>query len=188
MIVAKKVAKKLLDENKGRGRILFSIRETTKDSKKKTYCYVAMRDGDKVKVSVDKKNVKRGGALSKSFYLKRSDGSYFKPKDYKLHPEFEIKEDDLNSVNFALYIDKGILKHPYLVYENGEYIQKNDGTAINQFRILYKEDKYYLQNIVSNEEFIIENTHKPPRVSVDRSSTIDSTKVWRTAESFMNDR
>lgn len=34
MIVAKKVALRLFDENRSKGRIVFSIRETTKGSKK----------------------------------------------------------------------------------------------------------------------------------------------------------
>jgi hypothetical protein len=162
MIVAKKVAKKLLDENKGKNRIVFSIRETTKDSKKRTYCYIGVRDGDNAKVRVDKKNIKRGGGLPKSFYLKKDDDSYFLPNGYKLKPEFQIKDEDIANIPkspVALYIVKGILTNPYLVYEDDVYIEKYDGTPIKQFRILYNDGTYFAKNTKSKETFIIENSN-----------------------------
>jgi hypothetical protein len=72
MMVAKKVAEKLC-----KNKIMFSIRETTKDSKKKTYHYNAIKNKDKLKVVVNKSFV--GGvipALKRYFYLKNKEGEY----------------------------------------------------------------------------------------------------------------
>jgi hypothetical protein len=57
---AKKIGAKLCDQYK-KNRITFSITETTKDSKKKTYNYVAVKSRDGVKVSSANKRVFKGG-------------------------------------------------------------------------------------------------------------------------------
>lgn len=58
--VAKKLAQKLVKNKK---QVSFSIRETTKNSKKKTYHYVATKSKDKITVKANKKAAIRGGTL-----------------------------------------------------------------------------------------------------------------------------
>lgn len=58
--VAKKFAKKIFQNNKI-CKINFCIRETTRNSKKKLYHYIAIRKGDNIKVKSDRKKIQKGG-------------------------------------------------------------------------------------------------------------------------------
>lgn len=201
MSVAKKVADKFCNT-----KIKFSVRETTKDSKKRTYNYVAVKENNNVKI---KRIVRQGGGMLDEFRLKYK-GEYFKPTGYYISPSFTIKEDDTKKDEIVpLYVNKGALGLHNIYYDKSkrQYIVIRTARPVEQFKINLRD--MTIQNIETNHIFDIEEMEKrvrsrsrsktrspSPSKSPARKRSPPSDKKkksvfdnpWRSGESYLNDR
>jgi hypothetical protein len=164
-MVAKKVADKLCNENKMKNKIIFSIRETTKDSKKKTYYYTAIKNKNKIKVVVNKSFV-GGVPFPEKFKLKQNN----KFLKYNGHQDaftftvniddacvFFVKEDDFlkNIEGLPVYISG--IQTPSLYYKDGKYfINEKDDDVRYMFSVIRYDATYYqLKNNTSKDIFVV---------------------------------
>lgn len=100
MNAAKKFASKLFSDNKI-SKIMFCVRETTKESKKKKYYYNAVQNDNKIKVSCSKiKN--RGGGQKEDLINNASKRGYL--YDYDITLEEYILEYVISKTDMVPYI------------------------------------------------------------------------------------
>jgi hypothetical protein len=136
MNVAKKVAKNLFQNYKV-SKIVFCIRETTKNSKKKQYHYIAIRKKNNITVKSDSKTVRRGGNKN-DIFNKRRDArialcNYM--VDYVLYCSNYYQEHMDERQLISMNIHNGVLNE----YIPNEIVYKKDldTTYCNLFKELY---------------------------------------------------
>jgi hypothetical protein len=163
MMVAKKVADKLCNENKMKNKIMFSIRETTKDSKKKTYHYTAIRKKDKLKVAVNKSFV-GGVPFPEIFKLKNnnmylsldsSGNHYIYVSEENKGTNFIAVEDPVNKGIYAIKQDILTGKSIYYDIEGKVYKPAINNDLIYEFTRVPFHEPGRLYNIVSKNYFEI---------------------------------
>jgi hypothetical protein len=146
MNVAKKVAKNLFQNYKV-SKIVFCIRETTKNSKKKQYHYIAIRKKDIIKVKSDNKTI-RGGNGKEDIFNRRREArialcNYM--VDYVLHCSNYYQEHIDEQRSISMNIRNGILKE-HIDFEI-VYNENLDTTYCNLFKELYITCKKNENNI-----------------------------------------
>lgn len=160
MMVAKKVADKLCNENKMKNKIMFSIRETTKDSKKKTYHYNAIKNKDKLKVVVNKSFV-GGVQFPEKIILINKDNEYLSLDSSGNHyiyvseenkgTNFIAVEDPVNKGIYAIKQDILTGKSIYYDIEGKVYKPAINNDLIYEFtRVPFHEPGRLFNNVSKN--------------------------------------
>ncbi len=162
MMVAKKVAEKLC-----KNKMMFSIRETTKDSKKKTYHYTAIRNKDRIKVAVNKSFV-GGVPFPEKFKLKDMSNLYFKFNENRTFGATTNIEEAaiffIQEKEFARSVEKlriymgDTATYIYYKKDSGSYYSGDSGDSGldgYEFHVIRYDAYYTVTNIKSNEIFTV---------------------------------
>lgn len=161
---AKKVAKKLFSKKKN-SKIYFCIRETTKNSKKKLFNYIAIIKEYKIEVRTYNKKIQKGGfnITNDIFHLKDND-KYLKIKQNNV----DYTEDNSEATKFKASLSPNPETDIYLIYidnissqeknalhydtENKIYTLTTNGHSLFEFEL--NERKIY--NIFSGGSLDVE--------------------------------
>jgi hypothetical protein len=207
-MVAKKIADKLCNENKMKKKIMFTIRETTTNSKKKTYHYTAFKNKNTIHVISQKRFIGGLPLFPEKFKLKNKDGKYLSFAGYNEPYIYTDKENDGTTFNVLVNDGKYAIKKDGLVgksiyYDNAKYHNSYDKTLHYQFsKVALKMPNVVLHNSISNDFFEVVPVVEAPKPEapkpVESSKPKDNTREiqnsqifpssYRSVTSYLNDR